>query len=56
MNIKIKQNFFIHNKLKFQPKTQNCSVTIDVNSSTLFNENCSVHYKCKYELFCILIG
>ena len=54
MNIKIKLNFFSHNKLKFHPRT--FSVKIDVNSSVLFNENCSVQCKCEYELFCILNG
>ena len=47
MNIKIKLNFFVHNKLKFQPRT---SKTVMFNA----NMNCSV--QCKCELFCILKG
>ena len=56
MNIKRKLNFFSHNKLKFQPRTLNYSVNIDVNSSVPFKENCSVQCKCDYELFCIVNG
>ena len=40
MNIKIKLNFFSHNKLNFQPRTLNCSVQC----------------KCENELFCIVNG
>ena len=53
---KNKSNFFSNHKLKFQPRTWNYSVNIEVNSSVLFNENCSVQCKCEYELFCILNG
>ena len=42
--------------MKFQPRTWNYSVNIDVISSVLFNENCSVQCKSEYELFCILNG
>ena len=52
MNIKIKLNFFSNNELKFQPRTYISSV----NSSVLFNENCSVQCKCEYEVFFILNG
>ena len=31
MNIKIKLNFFSHNKLKFQPRTQKVTVTFSCN-------------------------
>ena len=40
MNIKIKLNFFSHNKLKFQPRTL-------IMRTVLFND---------YELFCIVNG
>ena len=56
MNIKINLNFLSNNKLKFQPRTWNYSVDIDVNSSVLFNENCSVQCKGEYGLFGILNG
>ena len=31
MNIKIKVNFFSHNNLKFQPKTQKVTITFSCN-------------------------
>ena len=33
MNKNFKVNFFSKNKLKFQPKTKNCSVNVDVKCS-----------------------
>ena len=51
MNIKIKFNIFSHNKLKFQPRTKNYSVKIDVRFCSMrtvrfnvnVNMNCSVY-------------
>ena len=42
MNTKIKLAFPSHDKLNFQPGTYNYSFNIDVNTSVLFNVNCSV--------------
>ena len=41
MSRKLKLNFFSNKKLNFKPRTYNYSVNNDVNSSVLFNENCS---------------